>query len=43
MFYSDKEWFNLSGYTGSQHKRYWDKENPHAAHKVYMHDLKVWV
>jgi hypothetical protein len=40
---SDKAWFNLSDYMGSQNNGYWSTENPYAAHEVPTHDLKVGV
>jgi hypothetical protein len=42
-FYSDKAWFNVSGYINSQNSTYWSTENPHAVHEVPLHDLKVEV
>jgi hypothetical protein len=41
MLYSDEVW--LSGYVNSQNNRYWSTENPHAVHKVPLHDLNVTV
>jgi hypothetical protein len=43
MFYSDEEWFSLSGYINSQNNRYWSTESHHAVHEVPLHDLKVGV
>jgi hypothetical protein len=40
-FYSDEAWFTLSGYINSQNDRYWFTENPHAVHKVLVHDEKL--
>jgi hypothetical protein len=41
--YSDEVWFTLSGYVNSQNSKYWSIGNPHAAHKVPLHDLRVGV
>jgi hypothetical protein len=43
VFYFDKTWFTLSGYTNGQNNRYWSTENPHAVHEEPVQDVKVRV
>jgi hypothetical protein len=43
FMYSDVAWFTLCGYINSHNNRHWSTENPHLAHEVPLHDLKVGV
>jgi len=44
-FFTDEDWFHLSGYVNTQNTRLWLSENPHALHEKPLHDQKlgVWV
>jgi hypothetical protein len=42
-FFSDEAWFHLQGYTNMQNNCYWNSQNPHLAHEVPLHPVKVGV
>ena len=42
-WFSDEEWFHLSGYVNSQNSRIWASENPNAIHEEPPHSEKIGV
>jgi hypothetical protein len=42
-YFTNKDWFHLSGYTNAQNSKYWSNINPRKALEVPLHDQKIGV
>jgi hypothetical protein len=42
-FFSDEAWFHLQGYKYTKNNRYWNSQNPHLTHKVWLHPVNFGV